>query len=744
MTSSLTRLFRWLCCVSALVLLIRPLSAAGDVAAAGAGTAAGTTIAALPPAGSTTTATPGADERVPLSVVGAGLGAIVLVTGADVHITRRDGTETTVRAVRPQAIADARDQDAVAIVHDGEAWVRARDVAALLGTGQRGQSDSGTDQGAASFETFEVQKPTVVAPVEAPPPAPNRARLALLQVQSLTEANPPELSSVPMTLEFSQMSILSSQDQRGFYLQDFGAPRRVLDVRGRELDPSSPFSPQLSYLSLDMGDDKQRYGIGDMFDPLFGTATGIAFTSAVSGATKAGAALVLPTTASGDQNTGELALRTETVVHKYLTAEAAVATDGTHYTSARWDRPEFSFSTSLLQAPDSQREDLWWQLRALPPLSFYGRSDAASGDYDVSASALGVSWDAGQTHTAIERDAGDALGKPWAQDALSFTLIRQDFTGIVRYLVSREEGGRDGLEWSLTRPNPRGYTFLNSSAPQEGPGEKRSYRAGAAIDLKRRLQVRAALAADGSKVTPEFSLDYRPSQDQIASVSYGAFDTGTPDSIPCEALIVQAKLSFGGSGHSHAGIGGVSGRVTDDAGQGVADVAVSLDDASIALTKADGSFEFSDLEWGRHSVRLDPNRIPADYTGAAQERVVYVSAQEAGHADFLLTRLCRISGQVYVESDTTHQREGLPGVVIELSDGSRTTTDSEGRYSFSGMMPGRYSVAAPSGGSQADGAAPIPPTSWSFRLKPGEKVSGANFGFLRRERPVIFGQLGPS
>jgi len=745
MTSSLTSSIRCLCCVSALVLLIGPLRAAGDAAANGAGIAAGTTIAALPPAGSTTTATSGADERVPLSVAGARLGAIVLVTGADVHITRPDGTETTVRAARPQTVADARDRDAVAIVHDGEAWVRARELAGLLGTGQRGgQSESGPDHSGASFETFEVQKPTVAAPVQTPTPAPKRARLGSLQVRSLTEGNPPELMPVPMSLEFSRMSILSGQDERGFCLQDFGAPRHVLDTRGRQLDPRSPFSPELSYLSLDMGDERRRYGIGDMFDPLFGTATGIGFSSALSAATRAGAALVLPATGSGEHNAGELTLRTETLARRYLTAEAAVASDGTRYGAAVWNRPEFSFRTSLLQSDSAQRQDIWWRLKALPLLSFFGRSAAVSGDYDASTSAFGVSWDTHRVHASLERANTEALGKPSTQDALSLSFLRGGVTGIVRYLASRQEGGRDGLEWSLSRSHRRGYAFLSSSAPQHGPGEKRSYRAGAAVELKLRLRLRAALAAEVSRIRPEFSLEYRPSQDQIVSVSYGAFDTGTPDSVPSDALIVQAALSFGGPGHSRAGIGEVSGRVTDDAGQGVADVAVSLDDASFVLTKADGSYQFSGLESGRHSVQPDPNRIPADYTGAAQKRVVYPSAQEAGHADFLLTRLCRISGQVYAESDATREREGLPGVVIELSSGSRTTTDSQGRYSFSGLMPGSYAVSTISGGTEAEGTTPIPPTSWSFRLKPGEKASGADFGFLRRERPVIFGQLGPS
>jgi len=742
MTASLTSSIWRFCCVSALVLLIRPLNAAGDLAPGDS--SAGTAIAALPPSSPATGLAPrGADDRVPLSVAGSKVGAIVLVTGADVHITRPDGTEAKIHGARPEAVADIRNRDAVAVVHDGEAWVRPKDLAALLGALPQSDQQPGaaSTQSAAAFETFRVQKPTVAPPVEAPRPPARRARPTSLQVRSSAESVSPEVTPVPMNLDFSRMLILSGQDTRGFYLEGFGAPRHSLDDRSREIDPGSPFSRRISYLSLDMGDESRRYEIGDMFDPLFGAATGIGFSSALSGRTRAGASLVLAAVPVGERSDGELALRTETLVAKYLTAEAAVATDGGHYTSARWERPEFSVRTSLLQAHDDQRQDLWWRLKALPALSFFGRSSALKGDFDASTSAFGLSWDARQVHAALERNTGEASGKPWAQDSLSLSFLRKNLTGIVRYLANREEGGRAGLEWSISRPGRRGYVSVRSSAPQPSPGDKRTYRLGATTELKRRLRARAAFARESSGVRPELSIEYRPSHDQVMSVSYGGFDTGTPNAGLVNALVVQAAASFGGPGRSRAGIAEITGKVADDAGQGVADVAVVLDGADVALTKADGGYTFLGLETGRHSVRLDPDRIPADYEGAATVRVAYAAAQEPGRADFSLTRLCQISGAVYVESSATHQREGLAGVAVELGTGARTTTDSQGRYAFGGLKPGSHTVSASFDGG-AQGVTPTPPTSWSFRLRPGEKASGADFGFLRRDRPVVFGQLG--
>jgi len=148
---------------------------------------------------------------------------------------------------------------------------------------------------------------------------------------------------------------------------------------------------------------------------------------------------------------------------------------------------------------------------------------------------------------------------------------------------------------------------------------------------------------------------------------------------------------------------------------------------------------------GRHTVELDPNRVPADLGGAAQSRAVFVSGQEAGRADFKLTRLCQISGTVYVASGNSpsNERQSLAGVAVELSTGARTTTDELGRYSFTALRPGKYAVSI-AADQTPSGLVPAPPTSWSFLLTAGEKASGADFVFLQREKPVIFGQLSGS
>ncbi|MBN1458689.1 MAG: carboxypeptidase regulatory-like domain-containing protein, partial [Armatimonadetes bacterium] len=118
-------------------------------------------------------------------------------------------------------------------------------------------------------------------------------------------------------------------------------------------------------------------------------------------------------------------------------------------------------------------------------------------------------------------------------------------------------------------------------------------------------------------------------------------------------------------------------------------------------------------------------------------RTVFVQQNAAERADFVVTRLCRIAGRVYVQAGPAQYGEALGGAIIELSNGQRATTNSTGSYSFDSLPPGRYtaSFASP---TDASTLTPTSPTSWSFRLEPGDEVTGADFAFARRERPVVF------
>ncbi len=449
---------------------------------------------------------------------------------------------------------------------------------------------------------------------------------------------------------------------------------------------------------------------------------------------------MLPSLRDGDRGDGQFGIRAETLAGKNLIAEAAVAGDGAYYTAARWNTPGLSLRAAALQGPDSRRSELWWRAKVLPAVSLMGRSSAIGGGLDVRADGLSVAWTLGRAQASVERARASSDGQPWLSDSVSLALFRSSLTGIFRYLVRRQGDGRSGLEWTLSHLGGRGrQVYLSSSAPQVGTAvEPRSYRVGMHSEVSPKMRARIALVRERSGIRPELSVEIRPSVDQIISVGYGAFDAGTPGTGLGNAVVVQAALAFGGPKGRRQGVGRIQGRVTDDADQGVPDVAVVLNGRDVTLTRSDGSYEFTGLLEGRYNVKLDPSRIPADYSGGQSAHSVSVTSQETGSADFRLTRLCQIGGAVYIELDG--QRQPLPGLVVELSTGARTTTDDAGRYTFGGLKSGKYTVSLVSdAGGQS--LIPVPPTSWSLRLVPADKAAGADFRFLQRQKPVIFGQL---
>jgi hypothetical protein len=707
---------------------------------------ASATLAALPQAESFLNDSGVEDQRVPLSSTAARMGVIVVVSGGDIHIMRPDGTESRLHGKTPKAASPRRSDDPAPLISDGEVWVRPNDVLALLAPSDPKQEatpkppPAKPTQTTAGFETFEVQKPVVAAP------EPPRTQLRQPQRASLLVTSPKqnimtELSASAMSLAFNRTTILHDQDLRGFYAQSFGAPRH-LDVNPRGLDPESPYSPVVSYLSLEVTDGARRYSVGDASDPLFGSATGIAFSTAVSKKTRAGASVMLPSLREGDRGDGQLGIRAETLAGKNLVAEAAVAGDGAYYTAARWNTPGLSLRVAALQGSDNRRSELWWRAKVLPAVSLMGRSSAIGGGLNARADGLSVAWTLGRAQASVERARASSDGEPWLSDSISLSLFRSNLTGIFRYLVSRQGEGRNGLEWTLSRLGRHGrQVFLSSSAPQVGAAvEPRSYRVGVHSEVNRKMRARIALVREGSGFRPELSVEIRPSVDQIISVGYGAFDAGTPGTGLGNAVVIQAALAFGGPKGRRQGVGRIQGRVTDDANQGVPDVAVMLNDKDVTLTRSDGSYEFAGLLEGRYNVKLDPSRIPADYSGGQSAHNVSVTSQETGSADFRLTRLCQISGSVYIELNGQGQRQPLSGLVVELNTGTRTTTDDAGRYSFAGLGPGKYTVSLISDTS-GQSLIPVPPTSWSLRLAPGDKAAGADFRFLQRRKPVLFGQL---
>jgi len=137
-----------------------------------------------------------------------------------------------------------------------------------------------------------------------------------------------------------------------------------------------------------------------------------------------------------------------------------------------------------------------------------------------------------------------------------------------------------------------------------------------------------------------------------------------------------------------------------DAGEpGVAGIKVKLEDGSEVATDEQGHYKFAAVGAGKHVVTLDARRIPAAYTFIGSETVaVEVQRRVAARVDFPFAQGATIKGRVLEDLRGTGKpapdAKGLPDVLVLLQPGNLNTyTDSEGYYSFEGILPKSYEIS---------------------------------------------------
>jgi len=140
-------------------------------------------------------------------------------------------------------------------------------------------------------------------------------------------------------------------------------------------------------------------------------------------------------------------------------------------------------------------------------------------------------------------------------------------------------------------------------------------------------------------------------------------------------------------------VGTVEGVVSVSALAGrtpAAGIPVTLDQARVATTSADGRYRFDEVPEGEHVVALSATELPADYDpGMPKSALLLVQPRRLVRTDFEVLPLVSLQGKV-----SGPDGAALDGIVIRLTPGSRyTITSADGRFAIYNLREGDYELA---------------------------------------------------
>ena len=206
-------------------------------------------------------------------------------------------------------------------------------------------------------------------------------------------------------------------------------------------------------------------------------------------------------------------------------------------------------------------------------------------------------------------------------------------------------------------------------------------------------------------------------------------------------------------GQEWLGSGSIEGWVFNDANlnqaldhveKGMEGVKVRLEDGSEVVTDRQGYYKFASVAAGKHVVTLESRRIPAAYTFEGSETVaVEVKRRSTSRVDFPFVKGVSIKGRVLEDpkgtGKPTPEAKGLPDVLVLLTPGDLNTyTDSEGYFSFEGVLPKAYELTISPETLPELSQVTSPRLPVQVILKPGEQVKNLILLVHRRERIIIF------
>jgi len=198
--------------------------------------------------------------------------------------------------------------------------------------------------------------------------------------------------------------------------------------------------------------------------------------------------------------------------------------------------------------------------------------------------------------------------------------------------------------------------------------------------------------------------------------------------------------------------GQLSGRIIYEDGSGVENVLINAG-TSAAVSDRNGNFVFPSLKPDVVYLQIDRASMGLDkVTLQPMPMQVVVRGGEDTHVDISVIRSARIEGEIklFGLTEQTHpdstprfvELHGQPGVFLELSNNSETlrrVSDNRGRFMFTDLRPGRWTLKAVGG--------EVPPyhnferESFDLDLRPGGKETLV-FRIFPRKRQIKILQEG--
>jgi hypothetical protein len=162
-----------------------------------------------------------------------------------------------------------------------------------------------------------------------------------------------------------------------------------------------------------------------------------------------------------------------------------------------------------------------------------------------------------------------------------------------------------------------------------------------------------------------------------------------------------------------------------------------------ARTDAQGFFRFPPMEPGTYELKIE-KLPPGIIVKTALPQTIRVIVGQTSKIEIPLAQVAVIEGLVFNDENRNGQldpvEQGLGSVRVFLTDERGKTrdqrTDPEGRFAFSELLPGKYTVALDARSLPKD-FSPTTPAEVTVELKAQERIT-VNFGAAERPRTVKF------